>query len=294
MKNSDLMLVSQIAFVGSNLKIHNADLLEAIVVRMTGEVHEMRFKDLKRICFVLSTFAHKSNATTTFLEKVSQHLLTVEKLAYVDSVIRCIEYILRCGVYDAQLIAWALEQRKTIDVFDVNIHSALLNIDMFAKINFADKYSGPSLSDTECAVIARKRIDAEKEDWSHLHSIARFLKASGQNCVVAHALPNFITPGKWKPELWVFLVINIFAIPDILLVDASVEMKFIAPPNPGKPIQAADLTSSYPQKKAIAIVDAGASQYLFGWNDYAGYFRCKLQQLAILGYDVIVVSRSRT
>lgn len=200
-KHSSPMLLTRMAFLGINFRLHNPELLDAIVVRMAGEVHEMRFKDMERICLVLSTFDHITEAAATLLGKISSHLLSVEKLEFVDCVIRCIEYLLRCGVYNAKLIEWALDREKIIDSFDISTRCALLNIDMFTKIVYADEYEGPNLSDSECADIASKRLDVDEGDWSQLHSIVKLLKASGQNCVLAHALPHFVTPGKLKSML---------------------------------------------------------------------------------------------
>lgn len=82
---------------------------------------------------------------------------------------------------------------------------------------------------------------------------------------------------------------------DILLVidtvkNATVDLASITTKQ-GQPIRATDLTRGEPHLKAIAIVLATTGKYLFGGNKYTGDFVYKLQQLAVLGYDSIVVSQ---
>lgn len=197
--HSDLLLVSQIAFVGIELKIHDSELLEMIVKRMGEHVDKMRFKDLERICFIISTFDHKSNAATTLLQRISQHLLAIEKDAYHDSIIRCIEYMLRCGFHEPKLIAWALDP-KTISVAYREKENwnrgVLLRIDMFAKINLPEEYRGARLSDSDCAEIALQQLDERKYGWTQLQEIESTLLAAGRHCAVMHALPHQTTPGE--------------------------------------------------------------------------------------------------
>lgn len=198
-KHSDLMLVSQIAFVGAELHIHNPKLLELIVERMVDHVDKMRFKDLERICFVISLFDYKSNATTALLQKISRHLLTVEKYSYFDCVIRCIDYMHRCGVYEPKLINWALDPKTIAEAYSEKNSSnrrELLNIDMFTKINLASKYRGTQLMNSEIVDMVGERIGRSKKKWAHLQQIEEALKDSGRNCVVAHPLPHHSMPSR--------------------------------------------------------------------------------------------------
>lgn len=197
-QHSDLMLVSQIALVSSKWKIHDSDLLELIVTRMGEHVDRLRFKDLERICYMISMFDYKSNATTALLQKISQYLVAVEKDAYHDSIIRCIEYMQRCGCHEPKLIAWALDP-KTISVTyrekeDWN-RGVLLRIDMFAKINLAEEYRGPRLSDSDCATIVRQQLKEQEDDWNLLQQIESMLLATGRHCVIKNALPHHMIPG---------------------------------------------------------------------------------------------------
>lgn len=59
-------------------------------------------------------------------------------------------------------------------------------------------------------------------------------------------------------------------------------------PRSGTLIRAADLTKGHPQSRAIAIVVATGTHYLFGMKKFGGYFKCKLKQLEMVGYEVVV------
>lgn len=59
-------------------------------------------------------------------------------------------------------------------------------------------------------------------------------------------------------------------------------------PRPGTLIRATDLTKDHPQSTAIAIVVATGTHYLFGMKEFSGYFKCKLKQLKMVGYEVVV------
>lgn len=200
-KHSNLLLISQIAFVGNDLKIYNAKLLDTIVERIGKQVDRMRFKDLERICHVISKCDHKSNAVTKSLQNIGQHLLTVEKHSYLDSVIRCIEYLLRCGFHDTKLIAWALDPKIIADAYNNGTkksnRSELISIDMYVEINLINKYNGPRLSVNERTAIARQRINDARENWTQLRQIEQMLRKSRRHCALAHALPHYTTPGKW-------------------------------------------------------------------------------------------------
>lgn len=199
-KHSNLMLISQIAFVGNALKIYDVKLLDTIVKRIGSQVDRMRFKDLERICLIISKCDHNSNAVAKLLQNIGQHLLTVEKHSYLASVIRCIEFMQRCGYLDTKLIAWALDPKTIADAYNEtkkSTRSELLSIDMYVEINLVNKYSGPRLNANERAAIARQRIDDAYEDWTQLRQIEKMLRESGRHCAMAHALPHYKTPGKW-------------------------------------------------------------------------------------------------
>lgn len=91
------------------------------------------------------------------------------------------------------------------------------------------------------------------------------------------------------------LELNHFPHSDILLVIDTVQKKTIdvttRMPLQGNLIRASDLTKNQPDSKAVAIILATGSHYLFGMKEYTGHFKYKLQQLDLLGYDEIVVSR---
>lgn len=210
-KHSDLLLVAQIAFVGIELKIFSPKLLEVIVQRFAENIDKMRFKDMERICFVIAMFNYKSKATTRLLQRISQHLLTVEKYGYLDSVIRCVDYLHRCGMYEPKLIEWALDKKTISDAYSEKENtnrSELLRIDMYAGINFANEYKGPRLSDKDRATIAQKRIVDTKEDWSQLKQIEKMLKLTGRHCSVANILPHYTTPGEFT--VWLISVSILF------------------------------------------------------------------------------------
>lgn len=298
-EHSDFLLISQIAFVGMGLKIYNPKLLESIVSRMSEHVDKIRFKDLERICFVISMFDFKSNNAMNLLRKICQHLLTVDKLWYLDNIIRCIDYMLRCGIYDKRLISWALDPNIISKAYSKNpnrVHSELLSIDMFTEINLANEYSGNRLNDRDCAATVCRRIEISKsKDWTHVTKIANVLKASGRHCIVARTLPHYTVPGKSTAKLHPSSADVNLPISDVLLIIDTATNKTMDFTQKirmdGKLIRAADLSNGSPQSKAIAFVMATGTHYLFGMKEYTGYFKLKLKQLAILGYDVIVVSR---
>lgn len=201
--SSEPMILTQIAFVGTYLDIYDAPLLEVIVRRLVDRIDGMRFKDMDRICHVLAESNYKSDAATTLLTSIRRHLLTALPVSILSNgerlwVYHCIVSLHCCGFYDPHLIAWALEQNTISDV-NIDGKKLLLTIDMFAKINLSDEYTGPRLSDAECARIAGTQ---DSNDSGEVQRIASFLTAFGTHCMVACALPHYAVPGESEPELY--------------------------------------------------------------------------------------------
>lgn len=193
-----MMLISGITLFVTKSRVFDDQFLETVTNRSLNEIETMRFKDIERICFAMASFNHKSTASIQLLQKFSQHLLTVEKNAYLIHVIRAIEFMQRCDVCEPKLVAWALDPRTIAQVYSEEVETnrnELLSIDMYAKINSANEYTGPRLSDAECSAIFQRRVANGRTECDQ-RQIERVVKTLGHQCVTKHILPHFATPGK--------------------------------------------------------------------------------------------------
>lgn len=200
-RHSHMIVVSRIAHFVSKLTIFDGELLEAIAERSINEIETMRSKDIERICNAISVFNYKSNMSMQLLQKISEYLLTVDKGSNASYEIRAIDFMQRCGVCDPKLVAWALDPKTIAQAYSNGKKTnriELIRIDMYAKINMANEYTGPKLSSVECNAIFQQKL-AENTDGpvqQAQRQILDILKTYGRQYARTYILPHFETPGK--------------------------------------------------------------------------------------------------
>lgn len=199
--NGNILLLIHIANLGSLLLIKDDNLLEIVIHRLINNEHYLRIKDLERICFILSLFdfATPSKIENELCHNILRHLLTLEKTMYRDSIIRCIYYLSLKGIYDTELINWALDPNNLhITYGDCHQYERqVLKIDSFTKINLANTYKGNQLSDKECQILTEKLSGNAKQHQNNafMQQVKMVLGEMKIKYKVANALPHFEKPG---------------------------------------------------------------------------------------------------
>lgn len=283
-KEASLMSLTHIIQLGAKQRVFNRQLIQVILQRFLNNFNELRMKDVERALLALSVLNDKKNATEMeFLEKSQQYLLQSLSGNYVESVIRCIAYLMICGLVDVELINWALDPKTRTNAFGTIFDDdefSLLMLDSYAKINLEKTYVGHKLPIELCATLTSKI--AEKEKTGHQSEltaeIGDILERNSIDYIQCHTAPHI-------PFADIFLIYNKRTNKTVSCEDHRKNL-------PGTILKASDLHGNDRDLECIAIVPCLQRQTVFKSNRYSGIFQMRLEQLKLLGFKTIVIRRS--
>lgn len=281
-KDASFMTLTHVIQLGSKQRVFNQQLIEIILERFLNNLDKLRLKDVERALLAISIFNCKNSAIEKqFLNKVQKHLLMSLDTKFSSSLIRCISYLVVCGVVDTKLIDWALDPKTHSDTYGRAISDdehALLLIDSYAKINLQKTYTGCRLPEYLCAElmpkVAENEVAGQKSELGN--EIDEILRANGVNSIQCQAAPHIPFPD-------VFFVYN---------KRTNQTFSPLAKNTDGTILKASDLHRNKPDLEAVAILPCLQRQTVFNSNRYNGLFQLRLDQLKMLGFKTIVIKKS--
>lgn len=283
-KEASLMSLTHIIQLGAKQRAFNRQLIQVVLQRFLSKFNALRIKDAERALLALSVLNDKKNAIEAeFLQKSQEYLLQSLSSNFVESVFRCISYLMVCGVADVRLINWALDPEIRSIAFrnkTDGIEFPLLLIDSYAKINLGKTYTGHRLPVELCANLMPKIAEQEKTGrQSELTTeIGDTLQKNGIDCIQCHVAPCI-------PFADTFFIYNKRTNKTVCCHDRYNHL-------PGTILKASDLHRNDRDLECVAIVSCLQRQTVFKSNRYSGIFQLKLDQLKSLGFKVIVIKRA--
>lgn len=282
-KGASLMSLTHIIQLGTKQRVFNRQLIEVVLQRFLNHFDKLRVKDVERALLAISVLNDKiTPIEMEFLQKSQKYLLKSLGSHFIESIFRCISYLVTCGVVDTRLIDWALDPKTHSYAFGNKIEQEefpLLLIDSYAKINLGKAYRGHKLPVELCASlmprIAEREVTGQQSEITT--EISDVLRKNGIDNIQCHVAPYISFPD-------LFFVYNKRTNKAVNCADCS--------NLPGTILNASDLHKNQQDLEAIAIIPCLQRQTVFKSNRYSGIFQLKLDQLKLLGFKVIVIRRS--
>lgn len=313
-----LMCCLHMALLGTNLQVCNQVLMENIVQRFTGNIKEVRLKDIERLSLAMGLFNFqcRDGSERILLQKMVEEmkLRVAEYGQHPKCLSACTHYLTLCGVYDVDIIGSVLTEKyirfaygKLISYFENKFlkfnlptgknHFAVgrevLCLDSYAKINLKDIYKGPTLSDKMRRNITKFQscyIPCRKQKWKLTLSDKLTLEMKEEidiqygDSKLTHVLPHY-------------------QMPDIIMcVDKdgkSVTDKILdcfPPDYSGNILSKEYLLSQKPEfrdnmndYKMVSVVIGGWNLFVRNSLKPSGGLAMKIEQLKMIGYEPVVM-----